>query len=307
MYAGAALAQAWPSRPLTIISPYSAGGITDILCRIVGDELAKLLGQPVLVENRTGAGGAIAMQAAARAPADGYTLVMGGSAVSTILPALSTVTYDPVKDFEPVAYVAALPIMLVASPSVPATNLKEFVAYAKANSASLNCGHHGMGTGTHLACVQFARLIGRTIADIPYKGAPQVNSDLLANRVQFYFGTLPTEIGYVRAGKLRSYGVASALRVDSAPEIPTLAEQGIAGMNLDTWNALYVPAGTPKAIVARLSAEVQKILAMPDVRKRIEATGSILHPSTAEDLRRMTAEEFEQYRRLATETKIHLD
>jgi tripartite-type tricarboxylate transporter receptor subunit TctC len=302
-----ALAQAWPGKPITIVSPYPAGGITDLLCRIVGEELAKVFGQPVLVENRLGAGGAIAMQTTAKAVPDGYTLVMGGSAVSTIVPALNrNVSYDPVKDFEPVAYVAGLPIMLVAHPSIPAANLKEFVAYAKANSDKLNCGHHGVGTGTHLACVQFARALGVQITDIPYKGAPQVNADLLTNRVQFYFGTLPTEINYVRAGQLRTYGVASAERVAPAPEIPTLTEQGLA-MNLDSWNALYAPAGTPKAVVARLNAEVQKILNAPEIRKKIEATGSIVRPGSAEQLRKMTVDELDQYKKLAAETNIRMD
>lgn len=307
LFSPGALAQAWPAKPITIVSPYPAGGITDLLCRIVGEELARIFGQPVLVENRLGAGGAIAMQTAAKAAPDGYTLVMGGSAVSTIVPAFNrNVTYDPVKDFEPVAYVAGLPIMLVAHPSIPAVNLKEFNAYAKANSAKLNCGHHGVGTGTHLACVQFARALGVQITDIPYKGAPQVNADLLTNRVQFYFGTLPTEINYVRAGQLRTYGVASAERVAPAPDIPTLAEQGMP-LNLDSWNALYAPAGTPKPIVARLNAEIVKILNLPEVRKKIEATGSIVRPGTAEQLRKMTVDELEQYKKLAAETNIRMD
>jgi tripartite-type tricarboxylate transporter receptor subunit TctC len=302
-----AFAQNWPAKPITIISPYPAGGITDLLCRIVGEELAKVLGQPVLVENRLGAGGAIAMQAVAKAAPDGYTLVMGGSAVSTIVPAFNrNVSYDPVKDFEPVAYVAGLPIMLVAHNSIPAANLKEFAAYAKANSGKLNCGHHGVGTGTHLACVQFARFLGVAITDIPYKGAPQVNADLLTNRVQFYFGTLPTEINYVRARQLRSFGVASAERVAPAPDIPTLAEQGMP-LNLDSWNALYAPAGTPKTIVARLNAEIVKILNLPEIRKKIEATGSIVRPGTAEQLRKMTVDELDQYRKLAAETNIRMD
>ncbi len=303
-----ALAQAWPSRPVTIVSPYPAGGITDTLSRIVAEELSKSLGQSVLVENRPGAGGAIAMAAVARAPADGYTLIMGGSAVSTIIPALNpSVTYHPLNDFEPVGYVAGLPIVMVAHPSLPAATLPEFVAYAKANADKLNCAHHGPGTGTHLACVQFARKIGANIADVPYKGAPQVNVDLLTNRVQLYFGTLPTQIQYVRSGQLRAYGVASEQRAPAAPEIATLAEQGLTGMNLDSWNALYAPRGTPKPVLARLSSELQRILQLPEVRKRIEATGSTMRPGTAEDLRKLTTDEFETYRKLAADTGIKLN
>jgi tripartite-type tricarboxylate transporter receptor subunit TctC len=299
-------AQSWPSRPLTIVSPYPAGGITDNLCRIVGEELAKALGQPVVVENRLGAGGAIAMASVAKAAPDGHTLVMGGSAVSTIVPALNpAVAYHPLRDFEPIAYVAGLPIVLVAHPSVPAANVREFMAHAKANAGSLNCAHHGPGTGTHLACLQFARALGVSIPDVPYRGAPQVNQDLLANRVQFYFGTLPTQIQLVRSGQLRAYGMASPQRVPFAPDIPTLAEQGLP-MNLDSWNALYAPAGTPKPVLARLSSEVQRILERPEIRQRIEATGSVLRPMSAEDLRRLTDTEFEQYRKLAAETGVKL-
>lgn len=298
--------QSWPSRPLTIVSPYPAGGITDNLCRIVAEELAKVLGQPVLVENRLGAGGAIAMASVAKAAPDGHTLIMGGSAVSTIVPALNpAVAYHPLRDFEPIAYVAGLPIVLVSHPSVPAANVREFMAHAKANAASLNCAHHGPGTGTHLACLQFARALGVNIPDVPYRGAPQVNQDLLANRVQFYFGTLPTQIQLVRSGQLRAYGMASPQRVPFVPDIPTLAEQGLP-MNLDSWNALYAPAGTPKPVLARLSSEVQRILERPEIRQRIEATGSVLRPMSAEDLRRLTETEFEQYRKLAAETGVKL-
>lgn len=301
-----ARAQAWPARPLTIVSPYPAGGITDNLCRIVGEELAKALGQPVLVENRLGAGGAIAMATVAKATPDGYTLVMGGSAVSTIVPALNpAVAYHPLRDFEPIAYVAGLPIVLVSHPSVPAATLRDFMAHVKAQAGSMNCAHHGPGTGTHLACLQFARALGVNIPDVPYRGAPQVNQDLLANRVQFYFGTLPTQIQLVRSGQLRAYGMSSAQRVPFAPEIPTLVEQGLP-MNLDSWNALYAPAGTPRAVLARLSTEVQRILERPDIRQRIEATGSALRIMSADELRRLTETEFEQYRRLAAETGVKL-
>jgi tripartite-type tricarboxylate transporter receptor subunit TctC len=302
-----AAAQSWPSKTITIVSPYPAGGITDLLSRIVGEELGKALGQTVVVENRTGAGGAIALASVARAAPDGHTLVMGGSAPSVIVPALNrNITYSP-KDFEAVAYVAGLPIVLVAHASIPAANLGEFIAYVRANSGKLNCGHHGVGTGTHLACVQFARLTGTRIADISYKGAPQVNADLLANRVQVYFATLPTQLQYIRAGQMKAYGMASPERVPSAPEIRTLEEQGLKGLNMDTWNALFAPAGTPQPVIQRLNAEVVKILNIPEVKKRIEATGSIIRPGSAESLARMTADEFANYRKLAAEANIRVD
>jgi tripartite-type tricarboxylate transporter receptor subunit TctC len=305
--AAAAAAQAWPAKAITIVSPYPAGGITDLLSRIVGEEYAKVLGQPVVVENRTGAGGAIALATVAKAAPDGYTLVMGGSAPSAIVPAINrNVTYAP-KDFEAIGYVAGLPIVLVAHPSIPAANLSEFMAYVRANAGKLNCGHHGAGTGTHLACVQFARMLGVQIPDVAYKGAPQVNADLLANRVQLYFATLPTQLQYIRAGQMKAYGVASPERAPSAAEIPTLEEQGLKGMNLDSWNALYAPAGTPRPIVQRLNAELQRILTNPEVRKRIENTGSIVRAGSAEALAKLTADEYARYRKLAADANIRLD
>jgi len=305
--ASVAAAQPWPGKTITIVSPYPAGGITDLLSRIVGEELAKALGQPVVVENRTGAGGAIALASVAKAAADGYTLVMGGSAPSAIVPALNrNVVYGP-KDFEAIGYVAGLPIVLVAHPSIPAQSLNEFVAHVRASSGKLNCGHHGIGTGTHLACVQFARMTGTQIADISYKGAPQVNADLLANRVQLYFATLPTQLQYIRTGQMRAYGVASPERAPSAPEIPTLEEQGLRGLNLDSWNALYAPAGTPKAIVQRLNAELVRLLNIPEVRKRIENTGSIVRPGTPEALAKLTADEYASYRKLGADANIRME
>ena len=301
-------AQTWPSKPITIVSPYPAGGITDQLSRIVAGELSKRLGQSVLVEDKLGAGGAIAMQAVARAPGDGYTLIMGGSAVSTILPALNPqIAYDPIRDFEPIGYVAALPIMLVVSTAIPATSLKEFIQYAKDHSGKLNCGHHGPGTGTHLACLEFAKMTQTDITDVAYKGAPQVNTDLVSDRVQLYFGTLPTELALVRSGQLRTFGVASATRAPAAPDIPTLTEQGVSGLNLDSWNALYATAGTPQPVIERLSSALIDALSVPSVRERIEATGSVLHPGSAQALGALTKQEFENYKKLASDNNIRLD
>jgi tripartite-type tricarboxylate transporter receptor subunit TctC len=301
------MAQSWPARPLTLVSPFPAGGITDLLSRIVGEELGKALGQPVLIENRTGAGGAIALAAVAKAAPDGYTLVMGGSAPSAIVPALNrNVTYSP-KDFEAIGYVAGLPIVLVVHPSLPTGSIAEFLAHVRANSSRLNCGHHGIGTGTHLGCVQFSRLLGVQIADIGYKGAPQVNTDLLANRVQIYFATLPTQLQYIRSGQMKALGMASPERVASAADVPTLDEQGLKGLNQESWNALYAPAGTPRAIVQRLNSELVKILNQPEVRKRIENTGSVVRPGSAEALARLTADEFAFYRKLGIEANIKLE
>lgn len=297
----------WPSKPLTIVSPYPAGGITDILCRIVADELSKVLGQSIVVENRTGASGSIAHTYVAKATPDGYTLIMGGSAPTAATPALNkSVTYSP-KDFEPIGYVAELPIVLSAHPSVPGNTASEFIAHVKANSGKLNCGHHGNGSSNQFACLSLARMTGTQIADIPYRGAPQVNTDLLSNRIQIYFGTLPTQLPLVREGKLKIFGITSPTRASSAPDIPTLDEQGLTGLNFTSWNALYAPTGTPRAVIQLLSKELQKILSIPEIKQRIESTGCVTRPGTAEALGKLTMMEYESYKRLAAESGIKMD
>ena len=300
-------ADVWPARSITLVSPYPAGGITDLLCRIVGEELAKALGQSVVIENRTGASGAIAHASVAKAPADGYTLIMGGSAPTAITPALNKgVSYGP-KDFEPIGYVAELPIVLSGHPSIPGSTAADFMAYVKANNGKLSCGHHGNGSSNQFACLSLARLSGTKIADIPYRGAPQVNTDLLAGRVQIYFGTLPTQQPLAKDGKLKIFGITAPARAATAPDIPTLDEQGLTGLNFTSWNALYAPAGTPAPVIQRLSAELLKILARPDVRKRIEDTGSITRPGTPEALGKLTMAEFETYKRLSAESGIRME
>lgn len=298
---------AWPTRSITLVSPYPAGGITDLLCRIVGEELAKALGQSVVIENRTGASGAIAHASVAKAAPDGHTLIMGGSAPTAITPALNkSVSYGP-KDFEPIGYVAELPIVLSTHPSVPGTTAAEFIAYVKANSGKLSCGHHGNGSSNQFACLTLARMTGTKIADIPYRGAPQVNTDLLANRVQIYFGTLPTQMPLVKDGKLKVFGITSPARIPTAPDLPTLDEQGLTGLNFTSWNALYAPAGTPRPVIERLSRELLRILALPEVRKRIEDTGSIVRPGTPEALGRLTMAEHDNYKRMAAEAGIKME
>lgn len=298
---------AWPSKPITIVSPYPAGGITDILCRIVADELSKVLGQAVVVENRTGASGSIAHSYVAKAPADGYTLIMGGSAPTAATPALNkSITYTP-KDFEPIGYVAELPIVLAGHNSIAGNTVSDFLAYVKANSGKLNCGHHGNGSSNQFACLSLARITGTQIADIPYRGAPQVNTDLLANRVQIYFGTLPTQLPLAKEGKLKIFGITSPTRASVAPEIPTLDEQGLTGLNFTSWNALYAPAGTPRAVIQQLSRELQKVMSNPDTRKRIEAAGCITRPGSAEALGKLTWAEYENYKRLGAESGIQME
>lgn len=299
-------AQTWPTRPVTIVVPYSPGGITDILGRVVADALGRSLGQPVVVQNVTGAGGHIGGANVARATPDGHTLLMAAGSMIVGSPNTEPdiVKYDTLRDLEPIAFVAELPALMVVHPSVPGSSLREFIAWARTNGDKLNCASTGVGTGGHLACLQFAKHTGAAIPHIPYKGAPEANSDLLANRVQIYFGVLPTQIGFVREGKLRALGVATEQRLSTAPDIPTLREEGFP-LAYPAWNGLFAPAATPRAVLARLDAEMQRVLRDPDVRERIGKTQSVMRTaSSAADLKRLIAEDFALFRRLATEAGL---
>ena len=301
-----AAAQSWPSRTVTIVAPYSAGGITDILARVVAEGLAKSLGQAVIVQNVTGAGGHIGGASVARAAPDGYTLLMAAGAMIVASPNTEPdiVKYDTLRDLEPIAFVAELPVIMVVHPSVQGAHLKEFMVYARTNADKLNCASTGVGTAGHLACLQFGKLTGINIPHIPYKGAPEANADLLANRVQIYFGVVPTQIGLVREGKLRAYGVALEQRLATAPDIPTLREEGFP-IAVPSWNSLFAPAGLPRPVATRLASEMQRILRDPEVRAKIEKTQSVLRAASGpDDLRQLISEDFALFRRLAIEAGI---
>ena len=302
-----AAAQDWPRKGLALVAPFTAGGITDILTRIMADELGKSLGQPAVVENRAGAGGSIGLAYVLSQPADGYTLAMGGNGPSAIVPSLNpNVKYSP-KDFEPIAFVAALPSMLVVHPSVPGKTVLEFAAYAKVQGGSVSCASHGEGSFNHLACVQFNRLTGSAMTHVPYKGASAVNADLLTGRVQVYFAVLPTVLSFIKSGQLRALATGDQERVAALPDVPTLKEAGVAGIVIGSWNALYVKAGTPATIVARLRAESEKILKRPDVIARIAATDAVTRPIDAVRLGQMTHEEYDAYGRIARESGVKVN
>ena len=304
---GAASAQDWPRKGITLVAPFTAGGITDLLTRIMADELGKSLGQPAVVENRGGAGGAVGLNYVLAQPADGYTLAMGGNGPSAIVPSLNpVVNYSP-KNFEPIGFVAALPSMLVVHPSVPAKTLLEFAAYAKAQGPKVSCASHGEGSFNHLACVQFNKITGSAMTHAPYKGAAAVNPDLLSGRVQAYFAVLPTVLAFIRSGQLKALATGDEERVASLPDVPTLKEAGVPGIVIGSWNALYVKAGTPAPILSRLRSETEKILRRPDVIARIAATDAIAKAIPAERLGQMTQEEYEAYGRIAREGNIKLN
>ncbi|WP_029049078.1 tripartite tricarboxylate transporter substrate binding protein [Cupriavidus sp. amp6] len=259
----------WPSRPITWVVPFAAGGSTDIVARTIGQEVSRALGQPVVVENRPGAAGAVGAGYVARAKADGYTLFGGTISTHAINASLyKNLSYDPVKDFEPVSLVGYVPNVLMVNAELPVSNVQELIAYAKKKNG-LSFASSGAGTSTHLAGELFADLIHVPMTHVPYKGSPQAVQDVAAGLVPFLFDQLTAGEAMIKAGKLRALAVTSPKRSALLPKVPTMAEAGVSGFEMVSWQALYAPHGTPKEIVQRLNAEVIRALKQPAVQQRL--------------------------------------
>ena len=279
-----AMAQpAFPTRPVTIVIPYAAGGITDTLARMMAERLSPRLGVPVVAENRSGAGGLIAAQAVARAPADGHTLLMHSSAILVAAANAPDPSFDPSTALAPVAFVAGLPSVLVVHPSVPARTMPELLRYIRDNSGRVNCGVLGEGSSDHQACMAIAQAAGGQMEYPVYRGLPPLNIDLLAGAIQINNGSIPVQMPLAREGRLRALAVATTERLPDFPDLPTLRESGVDWDALAI-NALFAPAGTPAAVLARLNAESAAILQDPAIRARITAMGAILGPPDAASL-----------------------
>ena len=272
---GTALAQnSYPDKPITMIVPFSAGGTTDILARIVGQALNTELGQSVIIDNRPGAGGNIGGQAAARAAADGYTLFMGTVGTHAINAALyKKMPFDPIKDFAPLSRVANVPNLLVAHPSQPFKTVKEMIDYAKANPGKLNFGSSGSGSSIHLSGELFKSMTGIDMVHVPYKGSAPAVTDLLGNQIGIMFDNMPSAIQHVRSGKLRPIAVTTAKRSPELPDVPTVAEAGVPGYEATSWFGLWVPAKTPVDIQKKLHTAIAKVLKDPAVIKKINDQG----------------------------------
>ena len=280
--AGGAQAQstAWPSRTVRMVIAFPPGGPTDIVSRVIAQQLSVQLGQSVVVDNKPGAGGNIAAELVAKAPADGYTVFYNTSAI-VIGPALySKVNYDTLKDFVPVALTASVPLVLVVNPQLPVRSVADFVAYARANPGKLNYSSSGTGTITHLASAMLSAQLQLQTTHVPYKGSAPGLIDLASGQTQFMTDTMNTVLPYVRDGRLRALGVASARRSALLPDVPTLGET-LPGFEAAAWQGVVVPAGTPADIVSRLNQELNKALQHPEVRAKLAAQGTDIHGGTA--------------------------
>ena len=264
----------YPNKPIRYIVPFAPGGTTDILARVVGEKLAIALGQPLVIDNKPGQGGSAGAAELARAAPDGYTI--GGGTISShgINATLyDKLPYDPVKSFEPITMYATQPNVLLLHPSVPANNLREFIALLKANPEKYSFGSAGNGTSQHISGEMFKTMAGVKMQHIPYRGSGQMMPELLGGTLLVAMDNIATAVPHLKAGKLRALAVTSAQRSGVAPDVPTMAESGLAGYELSSWQAVFAPAGTPKAVIDRLYGEIAKILKTPDVEKRLTELG----------------------------------
>ena len=304
MLSCAVMAQAWPNKTITIVVPTAAGGANDAMARILAQGLSTRMGTPVIVENKAGGNGAIASEFVAHAAPDGYTIEFGYIATHGINPALQKLRYDPVTDFEPIGMVAASPTVLVANNAVAANNVKELVQLMKAKPGTFSYATAGNGTAPHIAGELFKLSAALDVVSIPYKGSAPAVVDTIAGNTQYMFPSLFTAYPQIKGGKLKALGIAGDKRSSVLPDVPTLAEQGIANVSMSQWYALFAPAKTPKAVIDRLNAELNNVLADKAVQKRIEGQGAEVETSTPAQLKALVQKEVLRWKTVVTAAKI---
>jgi tripartite-type tricarboxylate transporter receptor subunit TctC len=286
-------AQAWPTKPIRLVVPFAPGGSSEIIARALAAQLSTALGQQVYVENKPGGAGNVAMEEVKRAPADGYTMILGHVGVLAVNPALfgKALPYDPVKDFIPVSLVATVPNVIAVNPSLPASTLADLVRMAKAEPGKLNYGSAGNGSAGHLAMEYFKQQAKVDIVHVPYKGTGPMLTDLMGGQTQLTFNGVPPIIGQIKGGKLRPLAVGSAKRVPSLPDVPTIAESGYPGFETSQWYGILLPAGTPAPIVERLHKEIVAALAKPETTRRIVEDGGVAVGNTPAEFVALIARE----------------
>ena len=270
---GLAMAQDYPNKPVKLVVPYPPGGPTDIVARVVAQKLQEQMGQPFVIDNKPGAGANTGAEAVARSTPDGYTLLVAPTAHAINPSLFSKLSYQLLKDLAPVSQLTSGPLVIVANPALPAQNIQELIALAKGKSGGLNFGSSGNGQSTHLSAELFSAMAGIKMSHVPYKGSAPALTDVMAGQTDLMFDTMLSAMPHVKAGKLKAVAITSSQRSPVAPHLPTVAESGLPGYEAIAWNGLLAPAGTPKEVVARLNAELKKVLENPDVRQRFEAQG----------------------------------
>ena len=302
--AHACFAQGYPDKPIRLISPFAPGGGASLVARVIGQELTAAWGQSVVVDNRGGGGGVIGTEIAARAPADGYTLMMATASNLVIHPLMARVPFDPLKDFTPIIFTTTVPLVLVVHPSVPAKSVKELIAFARQRDARLNFASSGEGTISHLAGELLKGAAGIRMEHVPYKGGGQAIIDIMAGHVQTGFINILEALPQVKAERLRALAVTTSKRSPVMPDTPTVAESGVAGFEVTQWSGVMGPAGMPYAIVARLNGEIETILAKPQVRERFAADGAQTVGGPPENLRAFIKNEIAKWAKVIAQARL---
>ena len=281
--ASSALAQAWPAKPIRYVVPFPPAGSTDILARLLTEKLNPALKQPVIVENRAGAAGAVGTELVAKSPPDGYTILMATVAQSISETLYAKQPFSFARDFVPVAFVARVPNVMEVHPSMPVKTVKEFIALARSKPGQINYASSGSGTSIHMSAELFKMMTGVNILHVPYKGSAPALIGLLSGEVSVMFDNLTPSMGYIRSGRLRPIAITTATRYPGLPDLPTVAESGVPGYEASSWFGVVVPVGTPREIVMRLNTELNRALNLPDMRERFAEQGAIPAPGTPED------------------------
>jgi tripartite-type tricarboxylate transporter receptor subunit TctC len=299
--------EAWPARPIRFILPFPPGGGTDILGRLIAERLTAGLGQPVVTENRGGAGGNVGAEAAARSAPDGYTIVLVAPTIAISPSLYSKLGYDPVKDFAPVSLVATVPNVMVTNPAVPANTLREFIALAKSRPGEMNFGSGGSGTSNHLAGELFNIVAGVKLVHVPYKGVNLAMNDVLSGRVQLVFIGVPAAAPHIKAGKLRALALVAPRRSSVLPEVPTAVEAGLPNLEVTTWYGILAPAGTQKSVVARLNGELAKIMHAPEMKEKLDAMATDPVTSTPEEFEGLIQREIAKWGAVVRQAGLKAD
>lgn len=301
-------AQGFPTKPITLVVPFTSGGTTDILGRILADGLGKHLGQPVIVDNRGGAGGNIGAAVVTQAKPDGYTLLMGYNGTNAINPSLyKQLSWDPIKSFEPISLVARVNNVVVVTPQLPVKTLNELIAYGKASPGRLNYGSAGAGSIFHLAGEMLEQQTGVQMTHIPYKGAAPALTDLMAGQVQVMFSTIPAALPFIKTGKLRAIGVTGAQRSPLFPELLTAREAGYPQMVVDSWFGVFAPKGLPANIQTQLNKAIRSVLTDPVTVQKFEAQGALAQASTSAELGELLASDLKVWKGIVNSAKISLE
>ncbi|HEX9390126.1 MAG TPA: tripartite tricarboxylate transporter substrate binding protein [Usitatibacteraceae bacterium] len=302
-----ALAQAYPQKPITLIVPFPPGGTTDVLARALSFELGKSLGQQVIIESKPGAGATLGADYVAKSKADGYTLLMGAVHHTIATSVYRKLPYDFQKDLTPITIVALVPNVLVVNPQVPANNVKELIALAKAAPGRLTYGSNGLGTAQHLIGAQFEQMAGVSMLHVPYKGSGPLATDLLGGQINMSFDTITPVLPHIKAGKMRALAVTTANRSPALPDVPTLAESGLTGFDIGTWFGVLAPTGTPPEIISRLYGEMSKIIQSADFKKRMDEIGANPIGNTPAQMAAQIKADTERFAALVKEAKVSVD